>query len=86
MGDDRPGEVGRARRALRARARCRLPLFRVPPARLLLIGYASWILAGRALPGLPWALAVPVAASDNLFISDSAVSTTGLVPVDPGTG
>ena len=58
---------------------------RVSPARLLLYGYTSYILVGWALLSAPFAQAVPVSALDTLFIAASAVSTTGLVTVDPGT-
>lgn len=40
---------------------------------------------GFALLSLPFAQAEPVAPLDALFVAVSAVSTTGLVPVDPGT-
>lgn len=60
-------------------------LGRTPPAQLLLLGYLSYITLGWVLLCLPWAQAQPVQALDNLFISASAVSTTGLVTVDPGS-
>lgn len=63
----------------------RLALFRVSPAKLLLIGYSSYIILGWILLSLPFSQAVSVSALDNLFIAASAVSTTGLVTVDPGT-
>ena len=43
------------------------------------------MLAGWGLLCLPVAQAVPVSALDNLFIASSAVSTTGLVTIDPGS-
>lgn len=55
------------------------------PAKLLLTGYLSYIVIGWALLSLPVSEAAPVAALDTLFIATSAVSTTGLVTVDPGT-
>ncbi len=54
-------------------------------AKLLLSGYVLYTLAGWALLCLPLAQASPVAPLDNLFIATSAVSTTGLVTVDPGS-
>ncbi|WP_211098174.1 TrkH family potassium uptake protein [Acuticoccus yangtzensis] len=60
-------------------------LNRLSTARLLLVGYVSYMALGFALLSLPFAQAVPVAPLDNLFIATSAVSTTGLVTVDPGT-
>ena len=54
-------------------------------AKLLLIGYVFYMTAGWLLLMLPISQAVPVSALDNLFIASSAVSTTGLVSVDPGS-
>jgi trk system potassium uptake protein len=54
------------------------------PARFLAFGYLTYMLAGWAALMLPFAQAVPVRAIDALFISASAVSTTGLVSIDPG--
>ncbi|GIT90372.1 K+ transporter Trk [Jannaschia pagri] len=73
-------------RSLRlSRAAERIALLRISPAKLLLIGYSSYILLGWILLSLPVSQAVPVGALDNLFIATSAVSTTGLVSVDPGS-
>ena len=58
---------------------------RTNPAKLLLVGYSVYALAGWLVLCLPIAQAQPVAPLDSLFISVSAVSTTGLVTVDPGT-
>lgn len=55
------------------------------PARFLAVGYLIYILAGWAALMLPFSQAVPVAALDALFIATSAVSTTGLVTIDPGS-
>lgn len=55
------------------------------PARALLGGYLLYVLTGWALLATPMAQTTPVAALDTLFIATSAVSTTGLVTVDPGT-
>ncbi|MGP1275395.1 MAG: TrkH family potassium uptake protein [Caulobacterales bacterium] len=54
-------------------------------AQLLLGGYLFYMLAGWGLLSLPIAQATPVSSLDNLFIASSAVSTTGLVTVDPGS-
>ncbi len=54
----------------------------LPPTKLVLLGYLSYILFGWLLLCLPISQLSPgVAALDNLFIATSAVSTTGLVPV-----
>jgi trk system potassium uptake protein len=53
------------------------------PARFLAVGYLTYILAGWAALMLPFAQEAPVGFLDALFISASAVSTTGLVTVDP---
>lgn len=60
-------------------------MLRIAPAKLLLIGYVSYMIVGWVLLTLPIAQAQPVSVLDALFISASAVSTTGLVTVDPGT-
>ncbi|MBN2760742.1 MAG: potassium transporter KtrB [Rhodobacteraceae bacterium] len=69
----------------RGEARIRFALLRTSPAKLLLLGYTSYILIGWVLLSLPAAQATDIRAIDNLFIATSAVSTTGLVSVDPGT-
>jgi len=52
------------------------------PARLVFLGYLSYILVGWMLLCVPFLQNAPgVAALDNLFIVTSAVSTTGLVTV-----
>ncbi|MCX7890176.1 MAG: potassium transporter KtrB [Rhodobacteraceae bacterium] len=66
-------------------ARIRMRILKAQPARTLLAGYAFYILAGWALLSLPLAQEAAVAPIDALFISASAVSTTGLVTVDPGS-
>ena len=64
----------------------RLAILRTNPAKLLVLGYAGYMLAGWALLCLPFASAGgAIAPLDHLFISVSAVSTTGLVTVDPAT-
>ncbi len=55
------------------------------PAKLLLFGYLSYILIGWALLCLPLFQQVSVSALDALFIATSAVSTTGLVSIDPAS-
>ncbi len=61
-----------------------LPVLHMSPAKLLLLGYTSYVLLGWVLLCLPVAQAAPVSALDALFIATSAVSTTGLITVDPG--
>ncbi|WP_371154588.1 TrkH family potassium uptake protein [Jannaschia sp. 2305UL9-9] len=73
------------RSAIRGWARWRLTLSQTPAPRLLLVGYLSYMLLGWALLSMPFAQTVPVSAIDTLFIATSAVSTTGLVTVDPGS-
>jgi len=80
-----PAVAGMRRSALRTLAGSRFALRHANPARLLLAGYLSYILVGWALLSLPVAQLHPVSAIDNLFMATSAVSTTGLVSVDPGT-
>lgn len=58
---------------------------RVHPAKLIFAGYAFYMALGWALLCLPLSQASPVQALDNLFTAVSAVSTTGLVTVDPGS-
>lgn len=63
----------------------RLAMLRTNPAKLLLIGYAGYMLAGWVLLSLPFSSNVEIGALDTLFTSVSAVSTTGLVTIDPGS-
>lgn len=58
---------------------------RVHPAKLIFGGYALYMAVGWLFLCLPVSQAVPVSLLDNLFTAVSAVSTTGLVTVDPGT-
>lgn len=67
---------------MRTQTAFRVALLSISPAKLLLLGYTSYILLGWALLSMPFAQAVPVTTLDNLFIATSAVSTTGLVTVD----
>jgi len=53
----------------------------LPPAKLVFLGYLSYVLAGWSALCLPWSHHHPVRALDNLFISSSAVSTTGLTTI-----
>lgn len=82
-----PSENGDAKRPRpsRQRARFRHFLQTTHPARLMAFGYLSYMLIGWAALSLPAAQSVPVGALDSLFIAVSAVSTTGLVTVDPGS-
>ncbi|WP_237213827.1 TrkH family potassium uptake protein [Falsiroseomonas oryziterrae] len=72
------------RRVTRLQARLHHWLTRPSPVRYVAIGYLSYMAVGWALLALPVAQQVPLAAVDALFIAVSAVSTTGLVTVDPG--
>lgn len=54
------------------------------PSLVLILGYLSYVLGGWLLLSLPISQLVPIRAIDNLFISVSAVSTTGLITIDPG--
>ncbi len=57
-------------------------LYQLHPAKLALLGYASYLLTGWLLLCLPFTHRVPgVTALDNLFIATSALSTTGLVTI-----
>lgn len=71
------------RSAIRLQARLHHWLTRPSPVRYVAFGYLAYMALGWALLSLPAAQQVPVAAVDALFISVSAVSTTGLVSVDP---
>ena len=67
-------------RAVRVLAR----LHRIQPVKVVLIGYLSYLLIGWLLLSLPFAWqSAPVPAIDNLFVSASAMSTTGLSTVNP---
>lgn len=48
------------------------------------LGYLVYILVCFAALALPWAVSEPVSYLDRLFVAVSAVSTTGLTPVDVG--
>lgn len=63
----------------------RLTILRTNPAKLLVVGYVGYMLAGWFLLSLPIAHTVSVDTIDNFFISVSAVSTTGLATVDPAS-
>ncbi len=58
---------------------------RVHPAKLIFAGYAFYMALGWALLCLPFSQSVPVNLLDNLFTAVSAVSTTGLATIDPGS-
>jgi len=70
---------------LRLLARINAVFTTTHPAKLLLFGYLSYIALGWILLALPIMQIQTVNALDSLFIATSAVSTTGLVTVDPGT-
>ncbi len=52
------------------------------PMNLVIYGYISYIVLGAIILLLPFSQANPVSILDNLFVSTSAVSTTGLSPID----
>jgi trk system potassium uptake protein TrkH len=56
-------------------------LISLHPVRLVLLGYVSYIIIGWVLLSLPFAQRRPVAALDGLFVTTSAISTTGLTTV-----
>lgn len=66
-------------------ARLRRRLLDVHSAKLLVAGYALYMAIGWVMLCLPISQQLPVSGLDNLFIAVSAVSTTGLVTIDPGT-
>ena len=72
---------------VRMRARAHHGLKAFDPIKLVVLGYLAYMMAGWGLLSLPVSqpAGVEVGALDNLFIAASAVSTTGLVTVDPGT-
>jgi trk system potassium uptake protein TrkH len=55
------------------------------PIGLLILGYLAYTLVGWFVLSLPWFRLTEVSGIDALFIAASAVSTTGLVTVDPGS-
>lgn len=64
----------------------RLAIRRTNPAKVLLVGYVGYMLVGWILLCLPFSSSAPsIPALDHLFIAVSAVSTTGLATIDPGT-
>ncbi|MEE4362106.1 MAG: potassium transporter TrkG [Pseudomonadales bacterium] len=60
-------------------------ILRSRPGVVLLAGYGLYMLLGWALLALPIASDNGLAPMDSLFLAVSAVSTTGLVTVDPGS-
>ncbi len=52
------------------------------PVKMVFIGYLSYMIIGWILLSLPIMQNAAVSTLDNLFISTSAISTTGLVTVD----
>lgn len=57
----------------------------IRPAHYLAFGYLSYIIIGTLLLMLPFSHQQTIPFLDHLFSATSAVSTTGLVTVDPGT-
>jgi trk system potassium uptake protein TrkH len=80
-----PVQSSPQRRATRLHARVHHWLTRPSPVRYVAFGYLFYMAIGWALLALPIAQQAPVAAVDSLFIAVSAVSTTGLVTVDPAS-
>ncbi|MBP0614024.1 TrkH family potassium uptake protein [Jiella mangrovi] len=58
---------------------------RAGPAKLLLVGYLSYIVAGWIALSFGFSQAKPLSPLDTLFTAVSAVSTTGLTSIDTGT-
>ena len=58
---------------------------RAGPAKLLLVGYLSYIVAGWIALTFGFSQASPLSPLDTLFTAVSAVSTTGLTTIDTGT-
>ncbi|MBO0903089.1 TrkH family potassium uptake protein [Jiella sonneratiae] len=58
---------------------------RAGPAKLLLLGYLSYVVAGWIALSLGVSQAKPLSALDTLFTAVSAVSTTGLTTIDTGS-
>ncbi len=73
------------RTLLRTSQGARSTILRTNPAKLLVLGYMLYMVVGFALLSLPAVQSTPVSTMDNLFIAVSAVSTTGLVSVDPAS-
>ncbi|MGZ9811336.1 TrkH family potassium uptake protein [Pseudoroseicyclus sp. H15] len=67
------------------RLRARYARWAERPARSLLAGYLAYMTIGWVLLLLPISRSEAVAPLDSLFIAASAVSTTGLATVDPGS-
>jgi trk system potassium uptake protein len=81
-----PDPVGAARKSFAvASLYAHRVMRRLHPSKLVFAGYAFYMLLGFALLCLPLAQSVAVKPIDNLFIAVSAVSTTGLATIDPGT-
>jgi trk system potassium uptake protein TrkH len=72
------GSLGRGSAWLGAWFRARDPIHQVA------LGYLAYILVCFAALAAPWAVSAPVSYLDRLFVAVSAVSTTGLSPVDVG--
>lgn len=70
---------------IRLLARLRYRLLQSHPAKLVVLGYALYMLVGWLMLSLPPMTSETVSGLDNLFIAVSAVSTTGLATIDPGT-
>ncbi|MCE7027439.1 potassium transporter KtrB [Jiella sp. CBK1P-4] len=58
---------------------------RAGPAKLLLVGYLSYVVAGWIALSFGFSQVKPLSPLDTLFTAVSAVSTTGLTTIDTGT-
>lgn len=78
----RPGFAPFVRNASRTVRRLLLYLSAMHPAKLVVLGYGSYVVAGWLVLCMPFSQTHnAVSALDSLFIASSAVSTTGLVSV-----
>ena len=81
MGTKRFGWTGLRAASVIVRRRFR----RTDTGKLLVFGYALYMIVGWALLSLPISQSASSSSLDTLFIAASAVSTTGLVTVDPAS-
>lgn len=65
--------------------RAMLALENMDPLHAVVLGYGLYVVIGFLALSLPWAQAVPIGATDRLFMAASAVSTTGLTTHDPAS-
>lgn len=60
-------------------------LGRLPPPALLMVLYASCVIAGGLLLKTPLAAPAPISWSDAFFTATSAITVTGLIVIDTGS-